>query len=113
YGCAHEATDLVYKSPQDQIIGPEGGADGRSSSRVPFTPITWRILTAGYLKLLSDAYPLEFSRLRTELFAKHSWRTSDVQEGLNALVNVGYLTQTFTRQEYVIKGKDSYGNPIM
>ena len=27
--------------------------------------------------------------------------------------NVGYLTQTFARQEYVMKGKDAYGNPIM
>ena len=106
YGGAHEATDLVYKSPGEEIAG-------KSSSRVPFTPVTWRILTAGYLKLMSDAYPLEFSRIRTEFFAKHSWRTSDVQEALNALVNRGFLTQTFARQEYVMKGKDVNGNPVM
>jgi predicted transcriptional regulator len=106
YGGAHEATDLVYKSPGEEIAG-------KSSSRVPFTPVTWRILTAGYLKLMSDAYPLEFSRIRTEFFAKHSWRTSDVQEALNALVNRGFLTQTFARQEYVMKGKDANGNPVM
>jgi len=28
-------------------------------------------------------------------------------------VNKGYLTQSFDRQEYVMKGKDVYGNPIM
>jgi len=36
-----------------------------------------------------------------------------VQEALNGLVNAGFLTQTFARQEYVMKGKDSYGNPVM
>ena len=106
YGGAHEATDLVYRSQSEEIMG-------KSSSRVRFMPITWRILTAGYLKLMSEAYPLEFSRIRTELFAKHSWRTSDVQDALNGLVNSGFLTQTFARQEYVMKGKDAYGNPIM
>jgi len=59
---AHARTrNLVYKTPSEEILG-------KSSSRVPFNPVTWRILTAGYLKLMSDAYPLEFSRIRTELF---------------------------------------------
>ena len=106
FGGAYEDTILVYKSPGEKIFG-------KSGSRAPFTPVAWRVLTAGYLKLLSDAYPLEFSRLRSEFFAKHSWRTSDVQEALNGLVDAGFLTQTFARQEYVMKGKDAYGNPIM
>jgi hypothetical protein len=106
YGGAHEDTTLVYKRRSEEIFG-------KSSSRAPFTPVAWRILTAGYLKLMSDAYPLEFSRIRTEFFAKHSWRTSDVNEALNGLVNAGFLTQTFARQEFVMKGKDAYGNPVM
>jgi len=106
FGGAYEDTTLVYKSPAEEILG-------KPSSRAPFTPVAWRVLTAGYLKLLSDAYPLEFSRLRSEFFAKHSWRTSDVNEALNGLVDAGFLTQTFARQEYVMKGKDAYGNPIM
>ena len=106
YGGAQEATDLVYKSPRPKR------SMGKSSSRVPFMPVHWKILTTGYLKLLSDDYPLEFSRLRSELFPKYSWHTSDVQQALNDLVNSGFLTQTFARQEYVMKGKDVYGNPI-
>ena len=106
FGGAYEDTILIYKSPAEEFLG-------KSSSRAPFTPVAWRVLTAGYLKLLSDAYPLEFSRLRSELFAKHSWRTSDVNEALNGLVDAGFLTQTFARQEYVMKGKDAHGNPIM
>jgi predicted transcriptional regulator len=101
--------DLVYKNLFEQIAGGKGG----DSSRVPFMPIHWRILTTGYLKLLSEAYSLEFSRLRSELFAKYSWSTSAVQHALNELVNAGYLTQTFEHQKYVMKGKDGYGNPIM
>ncbi|MGA2666379.1 MAG: hypothetical protein ABSF83_15695, partial [Nitrososphaerales archaeon] len=111
YGGAQEAQDLVYKSAWDQIAGSGGGAgDG---ARVKFSPVHWRILTIGYLKLLSDGYSLEFSRLRSELFAKCSWLTSTVQQALNELVNAGYLTQTFERQQYVMKGRDVYGNPIM
>ena len=106
FGGAYEDTSLIYKSPEEKIFGKQG-------SRAPFTPVAWRVLTAGYLRLLSDAYPLEFSRLRSEFFAKHSWRTSDVNEALNGLVDAGFLTQTFARQEYVMKGKDAYGNPIM
>jgi len=106
FGGAYEDTSLIYKSPEEKIFSKQG-------SRAPFTPVAWRVLTAGYLKLLSDAYPLEFSRLRSEFFAKHSWRTSDVNEALNGLVDAGFLTQTFARQEYVMKGKDAYGNPIM
>jgi hypothetical protein len=106
FGGAYEDTALIYKSPAEAFLG-------KSSSKAPFTPVAWRVLTAGYLKLLSDAYPLEFSRLRNEFFAKHSWRTSDVNEALNGLVDAGFLTQTFARQEYVMKGKDAYGNPIM
>src|SRR5271157_1759713 len=109
YGGAQEAMDLVYKNLFEQIAGGKGG----DSSRVPFKPIHWRILTTGYLKLLSEAYSLEFSRLRSELFAKYSWSTSAVQHALNELVNAGYLTQTFEHQKYVMKGKDGYGNPIM
>jgi len=111
YGGAQEATDLIYKTLWEQINGM--GEKVRDSSRVPFMPIHWRILTIGYLKLISDAYSLEFSRLRSELYAKYSWQTSTVQQALNELVNTGYLTQTFGRQEYVMKGKDVYGNPIM
>jgi len=113
YGGAHEAMDLVYKSLEEEVVGPDGRAEGESTTRVRFMPVHWKILTTGYLRLYSDAYSLEFSRLRTELFAKCSWRTSDVQEALNDLVNDGLLTQTFARQEYVMKGKDAYGNPIM
>ena len=111
YGGAQEATDLVYKTLWEQINGT--GEKAKDSGRVPFMPIHWRILTIGYLKLISDAYSLEFSRLRSELYAKYSWQTSTVQQALNELVNTGYLTQTFDRQEYVMKGKDVYGNPIM
>jgi predicted transcriptional regulator len=111
YGGAQEATDLVYKTIWEQINGT--GEKAKDSSRVPFMPIHWRILTIGYLRLISDAYSLEFSRLRSELYAKYSWQTSTVQQALNELVNTGYLTQTFDRQEYVMKGKDVYGNPIM
>ncbi|MDE1853266.1 MAG: type IV secretory system conjugative DNA transfer family protein [Thaumarchaeota archaeon] len=111
YGGAQEATDLVYKTIWEQINGT--GEKPRDSSRMPFMPIHWRILTIGYLKLISDAYSLEFSRLRSELYAKYSWQTSTVQQALNELVNTGYLTQTFDRQEYVMRGKDVYGNPIM
>jgi hypothetical protein len=106
FGGAYEDTTLIYKSPAEEILG-------KSGSRALFNPVAWRVLTAGYLKLFSDAYPLEFSRLRTELFAKHSWRTSDVNEALNSLVDAGFLTQTFARQEYVMKGKDVNGNPVM
>jgi hypothetical protein len=112
YGGAQEATDLVYKNLFEQITGATD-REARNSSRVPFMPIHWKILTTGYLKLLSDNYSLEFSRLRSELFAKFSWQTSTVQQALNDLVNVGYLTQRFERQEYVMKGRDVYGNPIM
>ena len=111
YGGAQEATDLVYKTLWEQINGT--GEKPRDSSRVPFMPIHWRILTIGYLKLISDAYSLEFSRLRSDLFAKYSWQTSTVQQALNELVNTGYLTQSFDRQEYVMKGKDVYGNHLM
>ncbi|MDG7011920.1 MAG: TraM recognition domain-containing protein [Nitrososphaerota archaeon] len=111
YGGAQEATDLVYKTIWEQINGT--GERTKDSSRVPFMPIHWRILTIGYLKLISDAYSLEFSRLRSELYAKYSWQTSTVQQALNELVNTGYLTQAFDRQEYVMKGKDVYGNPMM
>jgi len=111
YGGAQEATDLVYKTIWEQINGT--GEKTRDSSRVPFMPIHWRILTIGYLKLISDAYSLEFSRLRSELWAKYSWQTSTVQNALNELVNTGYLTQTFGVQEYVMKGRDVYGNAIM
>jgi predicted transcriptional regulator len=109
YGGAQEAMDLVYRNLFEQIAG----GTGNDSSRVPFMPIHWRILTTGYLKLISEAYSLEFSRLRSELFAKYSWSTSGVQQALNELVNAGYLTQTFVHQTYVMKGKDGYGNPIM
>jgi predicted transcriptional regulator len=109
YGGAQEAMDLVYRNIFEQIAGDKGS----DSSRVPFMPMHWRILTTGYLKLLSDAYSLEFSRLKSELYAKYSWSTSAVQQALNELVNAGYLTQTFVHQTYVMKGKDAYGNPIM
>jgi hypothetical protein len=107
YGGAQEAMDLVYRNIFEQIAG------GKSASKVPFMPIHWRILTTGYLKLFSDAYSLEFSRLRSELYARYSWSTSAVQQALNELVNAGYLTQTFEHQKYVMKGRDTYGNPIM
>ncbi len=112
YGGAEEATDLVYKSFYDQITGSRGD-DTHDNSRVPFMPVHWKILTTGYLKVLSDEYSIEFSRIRSELYHKYSWQTSTVQQALNDLVNTGYLTQTFARQEYVMKGKDVYGNPIM
>ncbi|MGH9917504.1 MAG: TraM recognition domain-containing protein, partial [Nitrososphaerales archaeon] len=40
FGGAHEDTNLVYKSPVEEILG-------KSSSRAPFTPVAWRVLTAG------------------------------------------------------------------
>ena len=113
YGGAQEAIDVIYKSPWDQIKESRPGtAASTSSTRAPFMPIHWKILTTGYLKLLSDVYALEFSRLRSELFQKYSWKTSIVQQSLNELVNAGYLTQTFGSQDYVREGKDSFGNPI-
>jgi len=113
YGGAQEAMDVIYKSPWDQIKESRPGtAASTSSTRAPFMPIHWKILTTGYLKLLSDVYALEFSRLRSELFQKYSWKTSIVQQSLNELVNAGYLTQTFGSQDYVREGKDSFGNPI-
>ena len=75
-------------------------------------PIHWKILTTGYLKLISDDYSLEFSRLRSELYHKYTWTTSIVQKALNDLVNTGFLTQTFRPQQYVMKGKDTFDNPI-
>jgi DNA helicase HerA-like ATPase len=111
YGGAQEATDLVYKTAWEQIVGPGRGTQDKT--RVNFSPVHWKILTTGYLKLISDGYSLEFSRLKSDLFAKCSWLTSTVHQALNELVNAGYLTQTFEWQEYVMKGKDVYGNSIM
>ena len=111
YGGAQEAPDLVYKSAWEQIVG--SGRGTRDKSKVRFLPVHWKILTTGYLKLTSDEYSLEFSRLRTDLYSKCSWLTSTVHQAANELVNEGYLTQTFEQQQYVMKGKDGYGNPIM
>jgi Helicase HerA, central domain/TraM recognition site of TraD and TraG len=111
YGGAQEAMDLVYKSAWQQIVGP-GRGTAEDKSKVRFSPVHWRILTTGYLKLTSDEYSLEFSRLRSDLFAKCSWLTSTVHTAANDLVNAGYLTQTFEYQPYVMKGKDVYGNAI-
>ena len=113
YGGAQEAMEVIYKTPWEQIAEATAGGAGHSSSdRVPFSPIHWKILTTGYLKLLSDVYALEFSRLRSELYQKYSWKTSIVQQAVNDLVNSGFLTQVFGPQEYVREGKDSFGNPI-
>jgi TraM recognition site of TraD and TraG/Helicase HerA, central domain len=111
YGGAEEATDLVYKSLKDQLTTAAGG-DTSDASRVSFMPIHWRILTMACLKALSDQYSVEFSRLRSELYQKYGWTTSDVQQALNDLVNTGYMTQVFTLQDYIIKGKDEFENPI-
>jgi DNA helicase HerA-like ATPase len=110
YGGAQEAMDLVYKSTEQQIRESVQGT--RDKSKVRFQPVHWKILTTGYLKLTSDEYSLEFSRLRSDLFAKCSWLTSTVHQAANELVNHGYLTQTFEYQPYVMKGKDVYGNAI-
>ena len=75
-------------------------------------PINWKILTMAYLKVLSDDYSVEYSRLRSNLYHNFTWKTSDVQQALNDLVNMGYMTQAFVRQEYIIKGKDEFGNPL-
>ena len=112
YGGAEEATDLVYKSFWDQTFNP-GGGETPDTSRVSFSPIHWKILTTGYLKLIADEFSLEFSRIRSELYHKYTWTTSDVQRACNDLVNMGYLTQTFTRQQYVMKGRDAFDNPIL
>ena len=111
YGGAQEAMDLVYKSAHELIMG--SGRSGKDKSKVRFLPVHWKILTTGYLKLTSDEYSLEFSRLRSDLFTKYSWLTSTVHMAANELVNHGYLTQTFEYQPYVMKGKDVYGNAIM
>ena len=112
YGGAHEATDLVYKSLDDQVSEVAGG-ESPTARGSPSCRSTGRYSRPATSSSSPTPTPLEFSRLRSELFAKYSWRTSDVQQALNDLVNTGYLTQTFARQEYVMKGKDVYGNPIM
>ena len=112
YGGAEEATDLVYKSLKQRVEEAAASEDSSDTSRVAFMPIHWKILTMAYLKVLSDDYSVEYSRLRSNLYHNFTWKTSDVQQALNDLVNKGYLTQTFVRQEYIIKGKDEFGNPI-
>jgi hypothetical protein len=62
---------------------------------------------------MSDAYSARVLPHPDRVLREALWRTSDVQEALNGLVNAGFLTQTFARQEYVMKGKDAYGNPVM
>jgi hypothetical protein len=111
YGGAEEDNELVYRGLRDQLSAAVGD-DASDTSRVAFMPIHWKILTMGYLKIISDGYSVEFSRLRSELYQKYNWTTSDVQQALNDLVNTGYLTQNFTLQEYIIKGKDEFENPI-
>jgi hypothetical protein len=111
YGGAEEATDLVYKGLKDQLADAVG-EETTDTSRVALMPIHWRILTMAYLKVLSNEYSVEFSRLRSELYHRYTWTTSDVQQALNDLVNTGHMTQTFTLQEYIIKGKDEFGNPV-
>jgi len=37
---------------------------------VAFSPLHWKILTTRYLKLISDEFSLEFSRIRSELYHK-------------------------------------------
>ena len=93
YGGAEEATDLVYKSLKQQLEEAAASEDSSDTSRVAFMPIHWRILTMAYLKVLSDDYSVEYSRLRSNLYHKFTWKTSDVQQALNDLVNQGYLTQ--------------------
>ena len=112
YGGAEEATDLVYKSLKQRVEEAAASEDASDTSRVAFMPIHWKILTMTYLKVLSDDYSVEYSRLRSNLYHNFTWKTSDVQQALNDLVNTGYMTQAFVRQEYIIKGKDEFGNPI-
>jgi len=111
YGGAEEAVDLVYKSFKDQLAATQG-EEGSDLSRVSFMPLPWRILTMAYLKMLSNDYSVEYSRIRSDLFHRYGWKTSDVQQALNDLVNQSYLTQSFTKQQYIVKGKDEFGNPI-
>jgi len=112
YGGAEEATDLVYKSLKQRLEEAAASEDSSDTSRVAFQPIHWKILTMTYLKELSDDYSVEYSRLRSDLYYNFAWKTSDVQQALNDLVNTGYLTQVFVHQDYIIKGKDEFGNPI-
>jgi len=112
YGGAEEATDLVYKSLKQRVEEAAASEDPSDTSRVAFQPIPWKILTMTYLKELSDDYSVEYSRLRSNLYHNFVWKTSDVQQALNDLVNQGYMTQVFVRQEYIIKGKDEFGNPL-
>jgi hypothetical protein len=112
YGGAQEATDLVYKSLKQRLEEAAASEDSSDTSRVAFQPIHWKILTMTYLRELSDDYSVEYSRLRSNLYHNFVWKTSDVQQALNDLVNTGYMTQAFVRQDYIIKGKDEFGNPI-
>jgi hypothetical protein len=112
YGGAEEATDLVYKSLKQRVEEAASSDDSSDTSRAAFMPIHWKILTMTYLKELSDDYSVEYSRLRSNLYHNFTWKTSDVQQALNDLVNMGYMTQAFVRQEYIIKGKDEFGNPL-
>ena len=112
YGGAEEATDLVYKSLKQRVEEAATSDDSSDTSRAAFMPIHWKILTMTYLKELSDDFSVEYSRLRSNLYHNFTWKTSDVQQALNDLVNTGYMTQVFVHQDYIIKGKDEFGNPL-
>ena len=87
YGGAEEATDLVYKSLKRPDRAGRRSEEPRTARGSPSCPSTGRYSRLAYLKLLSDEYSVEFSRIRSELFHKYSWKTSDVQQALNDLVN--------------------------
>ena len=112
YGGAQEAMDLVYKNLFEQMVGPDGARkeSTRGSASCRSTGRYSRPATSS-----SSPTPTPSSSRGSGRSSSRSTpgRTSDVQQALNDLVNDGLLTQTFAHQEYVMKGKDAYGNPIM
>ena len=108
FGGAHEDTDLVYKSPERE--GVRGKSKARGSVHAGRTGGYSRQATSSSL---SDAYPLEFSRLRYRVLRQallaHLRRERGAQRSGERRVPDADLRS----QEYVMKGKDAYGNPIM
>ena len=109
YGGAHEAMDLVYKSPGEEIAG---------QSRARLRGSRSRRSTGGYSRPATSSSCPTPTRSSSPASGPSSSRSTPggpptCSEALNDLVNTGFLTQTFARQEYVMKGKDAYGNPIM
>jgi hypothetical protein len=105
YGGAVESIDAIYKVAVERMKAERGEA--------PVKPVHWMVLTKAYLSLLSGTPEFEFQRLRDEFHSKYEWPPSVTHKALNELVDAGYLTVSFEFRQYIQKGKDTYGNPIM